>query len=99
MVVMREQEFLQLVRLDQATLTIWIEEAWLAPEERDGERVFEEIDVARARLILDLQQNMGVNDPGVGVILHLLDQVHGLRSALGELLGTIHEEGAAERDQ
>ena len=60
--------------------------------------MFEEIDVARARLILDLQQNMGVNDPGVGVILHLLDQVHGLRSALSDLLGTIHQEGAAERD-
>ena len=98
MVVIREQEFLHLVRLDQATLTVWLEECWLAPNERDGERVFEEIDVARAQLILDLQQNMGVNDPGVGVILHLLDQVHGLRSALSELLGTIHEEGAAERD-
>ena len=95
---MREQEFLHLVRLDRATLTVWLEESWLAPNERDGERVFEEIDVARARLILDLQQNMGVNDPGVGVILHLLDQVHGLRSALSDLLGTIHQKGAAERD-
>ena len=96
---MREQEFLQLVRLDRSTLTIWLEEAWLTPGQRDGERVFEEIDVARARLIMDLQKNMGVNEPGVGVILHLLDQVHGLRSALSELLGTIHEKGAAPRDQ
>ena len=46
--MIREQEFLHLVRLDQATLTVWMEEAWLAPNERDGERVFEEID-ARAR--------------------------------------------------
>ena len=96
---MKEQEFLHLTRLDRATLTVWIEEAWLAPSEREGERVFEEIDLARARLILDLKQDMGVNDEGVGVILHLLDQVHALRSAMGELLGTIHDKDAAERDR
>jgi len=96
--VIREQEFLQLAQLDRATLRVWIEEAWLAPVERDGESVFEEIDLARVRLILDLRQNMGVNDQGVGVILHLLDQLHGLRSAMGELLGTMREKRAAERE-
>ena len=92
-----EQEFLHRAQLDHATLTIWIEEAWLSPAERDGERVFEEIDLARARLIVDLRQNMGVNDPGVGVILHLLDQLHGLRGAMGELLGTMRAK-PAERE-
>ena len=96
--MIREQEFLRLAQLDRATLTVWIEEAWLAPAEQDGERVFEEIDLARARLIVDLRQDMGVNDQGVGVILHLLDQLHGLRSAMGELLGTIHETRAAGRE-
>ena len=92
-----EQEFLHRAQLDRSTLTVWIEEAWLSPAEHDGERVFEEIDLARARLIVDLRQNMGVNDPGVSVILHLLDQLHGLRGAMGELLGTIHAK-PAERE-
>jgi chaperone modulatory protein CbpM len=96
---MKEQEFLHLIRLDRATLTVWIEEAWLSPGERDGERVFEEVDLARARLILDLKQDLGVNDQGVGVILHLVDQVHGLRSAMRELLGSMHEKSAAERER
>jgi chaperone modulatory protein CbpM len=95
--MIREQEFLHLTQLDRATLTLWIEETWITPAERDGERVYEEIDLARARLIVDLRQNMGVNDPGVGVILHLLDQLHGLRSAMGELLGTIRAK-PAERE-
>jgi hypothetical protein len=38
--------------------------------------------VARAQLIRDLKDDLGVNDEGVGVILNLVDQVHGLRRVL-----------------
>jgi chaperone modulatory protein CbpM len=31
-----------------------------------------------------------VNDEGVTVILHLLDQMHGLRRSMQELLGELH---------
>ena len=41
--------------------------------------------VGRARLIQDLKTDLGVNDEGVDVILHLLDQLHGLRRALDQL--------------
>jgi chaperone modulatory protein CbpM len=40
------------------------------------------IDLARARLILDLRGAMGINDEGIDVILHLVDQIYGLRCAL-----------------
>jgi chaperone modulatory protein CbpM len=43
------------------------------------------MDVERAHLIRDLKADLGVNDEGVDVILHLLDQLHGLRRALGQL--------------
>jgi chaperone modulatory protein CbpM len=33
-------------------------------------------------LIRDLTNDLGVNAEGVGVILHLIDQMHGLRGAL-----------------
>jgi chaperone modulatory protein CbpM len=89
--LLKEQEFLQLTRLDHATLRIWIAEAWLAPSETAGEVVFSDLDLARARLILDLKQDMGVNDEGVGVILHLVDQMHGLRRVMSDLLKTLHE--------
>jgi len=91
MVMMSEQEFLHLTRLDHATLKMWVEETWLAPDDSAGERVFNNIDLARARLILDLKRDMGVNDQGIGVILHLLDQLHGLRRAMADLLGTAPE--------
>ena len=77
-----EREFLERARLDRTTLTIWIEEEWLVPGRTDRELAFTEMDLARANLIRDLKDNMGVNDEGLGVILHLLDQMHALRRAL-----------------
>ena len=84
--MLEEQEFLQAARLDRATLEVWIEETWLAPAASAGVRIFTDADLARARLIADLKQDMGVNDQGVGIVLHLLDQMHGLRQALAQVL-------------
>jgi chaperone modulatory protein CbpM len=77
-----EREFLERARLDRATLSIWVEEEWLIPGRTANEPAFTEMDLARANLIHDLKDKMGVNDEGLGVILHLLDQMHALRRAL-----------------
>jgi hypothetical protein len=39
-------------------------------------------------------QDLGVNDEGVGVILNLLDQMHGLRRALANMLQSVRERSA-----
>jgi DnaJ-class molecular chaperone len=51
----------------------------------EGQARYSEIDLARAHLIKDLN-DLGVNDAGVPVILDLVDQLHGLRRVLRELL-------------
>jgi chaperone modulatory protein CbpM len=79
-------EFLKRASLDETTLEIWIEEEWLVPEREAPERQFSEVDLARARLIRDLMEDLGVNAEGVGIVLRLVDQVHGLRSALAEVV-------------
>jgi chaperone modulatory protein CbpM len=83
--IIQEQEFLERVRIDRQTLQIWIEEEWLLPKESAEGRLFSDLDLARANLIVDLRHNMGVNDAGLDVILHLLDQLHGLRRAMSDL--------------
>ena len=82
------------VRLDleAGTLHLWIEEGWLLPR-RNPDLAFSEGDVARAQLILDLKREMGVNDEGIGIILSLVDQMHGLRRVLRELLQASHGDG------
>ena len=46
---------------------------------------FTEVDIARIHLIQQLKDDLGANDEGIGVILHLMDQLHGMRRALGRM--------------
>lgn len=76
-------EFCREAHLDQQTLEVWIEEEWIIPQAEADER-FSDVDLARAQLIHQLMNDMGVNAEGVGIVLRLVDQVHGLRGALAE---------------
>ena len=89
--IINKLEFLARAELDQETLDVWIKEEWLIPRGTGTELMFSEIDLARAELILDLKRDMGVNDEGVGVILNLVDQVHGLRNALADVVRSMRE--------
>ena len=93
------REFCLRARLGARTLSAWIEAGWLLPHRNgEGDR-FSEIDLARARLIRELKQDLGVNDEGIPVILDLVDQVHGLRRTLRELLAAIHAQSDTMRRQ
>jgi chaperone modulatory protein CbpM len=84
-----KQEFLVRAHLEHETLEMWIREEWLIPSQSAGELTFSDADVARAQLIRDLKNDLGVNDEGVGVILSLVDQVHGLRGVLTKVLQSV----------
>ncbi len=88
--MLESRDFLLRARLDAALLEAWIEAGWLVPRCTGPERIFTERDLARAWLIRDLRDDMGVNDEGIAVALGLLDQVHGLRQALRRLGSALH---------
>ena len=83
---MRTREFLVRSRVDARALDAWIEAGWLRPQGNQSGREFSDIDVARARLIGDLRGDLGVNDEAVPVVLDLIDQIHGLRRLVRELM-------------
>jgi chaperone modulatory protein CbpM len=87
--MINKQEFLVRAHLERETLEMWIREEWLIPGQSAGELTFSDADIARAQLIRDLKNDLGVNDEGVGVILSLVDQVHGLRGVLTEVLRSV----------
>jgi chaperone modulatory protein CbpM len=89
--IISTQDFLDRAQLDRQTLEVWIEEEWLVPSGAATELAFSEADLARAKLIQDLIQDLGVNAEGVGVILNLLDQMHGLRKVLADMLQSVRE--------
>ncbi|ATU71668.1 hypothetical protein CFR78_07880 [Komagataeibacter rhaeticus] len=63
----------------------WIDSEWLRPEGTRGHYLFREIDEARARLIRELREDMGVNDEGMPVVLSLLDQLYAARRQMRRL--------------
>jgi chaperone modulatory protein CbpM len=83
-------EFLLRCRVERQSLDAWITAGWLVPPQTEPELAFSDVDLARAQLIRDLRNDFGVNDEGVEVILHLLDQMHGMRRGMQELLQELH---------
>ena len=55
----------------------FISYAWIVPANRE-QGFLDDEDLARTRFILELKTRLGVNDEGVGIILHLLDQLYAL---------------------
>jgi chaperone modulatory protein CbpM len=96
---MEHDEFLIRARLDGNVLEGWVAAGWLTPNAEEGMQRFSEIDLARARLIQDLRRDIGVNDEGVGVILDLIDQLHGLRRTLGRLLTALQAQPQELRER
>jgi chaperone modulatory protein CbpM len=94
---METREFLVEARLEAEALEAWIEAGWLIPDRDGGTRRFTDIDLARAQLIRDLKQDLGVNDESIPVILDLVDQLHGVRRTLHRLLSAICTQPEATR--
>jgi chaperone modulatory protein CbpM len=94
--MIKVQEFLIRVRVERQSLDAWIAAGWLVPPQTDPELMFSDIDVARAQLIRDLREDLGVNDEGVSVVLHLIDQMHGLRRSMRDLLDEMRGGRAGE---
>lgn len=88
---MNKNEFLNSSGVQVQTLEFWLEQRWLIPEETSAGSQFSDADVARAHLIHDLKHDFGANDEGIDVILHLVDQLHGLRRAFVELQAEIQK--------
>ena len=83
------QDFVMRARIDNAELETWISAGWLQPDTRKNDAAFAEIDLARVQLISDLTKDMGLNEEGIAVALALVDQLHGVRQILRDLLDAI----------
>ena len=89
------EEFVLRARIDEDALASWIEAGWLRPSGQLAARQFTEIDLARAEFIMQLNRDMGLNDEGISVALDLVDQIHGVRRVLRELLEAVRAQPEA----
>jgi chaperone modulatory protein CbpM len=76
-------ELLRQIRgLDRRDLIRWVENRWVLPERRDQTWLFQEVDVARVELILEIRQEFAIDEEALPMVLGLLDQVYELRRQL-----------------
>ncbi|MDE1883336.1 MAG: hypothetical protein KGH70_05070 [Rhodospirillales bacterium] len=72
-------EALHITGLDEAELGRWIEASWVHARGVRGAWQFEEVDVARIKLIHTLRTELEIGEPAMPVVLSLLDQLYELR--------------------
>jgi chaperone modulatory protein CbpM len=68
------EEIENLFGLAEELINEFIENEWLKPCDPEA-HLCDDQDVARARLIIQLRDDFGVNDEAVPIILHLVDQL------------------------
>ncbi len=89
----------QVAGLQMDALQRWIANDWVRPLGESGRYRFEDIDVARVRLIVTLHQEMHVDEEAVPIVLSLLDQLHDARRTMRRLKAAIDEAVPAEARQ
>lgn len=92
----------ELLRLHGRLTTVhverWVARGLLRPSGTAEAWSFEQIDVARARLLTELIDEMGFDDESVETVVDLVDQVNTLRRQLDLLGHAIAEQPAATRE-
>ena len=75
-------EVSRLTGLDHSRISTWIAREWVSPPRPE---VFDHEDIARLRLIQELQQDFGANEEAIPLILHLVDQLCHTQKLLRQL--------------
>ena len=70
------------VRVRREDVERWIGETWVRPDGSPDRYLFDEIDVARGRLIMELRDHLRLDEEALPVVLSLLDQLYEERRRL-----------------
>ncbi len=99
---MRRSETQVVAEVEEITLRrlrLWVRNGWVLPDQGPGEPHYDELDVARVRLVCELKDRMNLNDDAVPVVLSLLDQLYGMRRDFKALAQAIDEQPKAVREK
>jgi chaperone modulatory protein CbpM len=85
-----ENELVEMIgHLQADALQRWIDLGWVLPR-RDGDGVrFDELDVARVRLICELHYELRIEEDSMSVVLSLMDQLYQVRRSLRTVLSAV----------
>jgi chaperone modulatory protein CbpM len=87
------------IAVERRVIVSWIEQHWVLPAASGSDYLFEEVDLARLRLINELLDELQIGEEAMPIVLNLLDQLYEARAALGELETAIADCSDAARDE
>ena len=99
MVISEQDLILEIRELSIPRLHKWIRLGWVRPERREGAAFFHDVDIARVRLLNELEHTLEFDDDTVPLVLSLLDQVYDLRNELRCLTLAVEEQPAPVRER
>lgn len=82
--IFKIEEVAKIFGVEGKLIIEFVRKEWIQPVEPVALE-FDKEDLARTKLILELIEDFGVNDESVPIILHLIDQLHGLHSEIKNL--------------
>ena len=84
-------------RLTRTRLIAFVEAEVIVPVRSERGALYRQIDRARAELACDLADAFDLHEDALGMVLSLLDQLHGVRGELRAVLGALESEPAEVR--
>lgn len=79
-------------RLSRRELRLWVRQGWVRPAVGEAGPVFDELDIARLRLLCDLRKEMALPSTAMPVVLNLIDQLYQTRRDLRTLLRALDDQ-------
>lgn len=79
-------------RLTLRELRLWVREGWVRPAQSERGPVFDDLDLARIRLLCDLRKDMALPTDVMPTVLTLIDHLHRTRRELRRVTEAIDEQ-------
>jgi len=95
-----EEELIEAIsRLTSDRLTEYLAAEIVIPEQSDDGVVYHSIDVARLELACELHEQYDMEADALSMMISLIDQMHGLRAELREVLNAVEAQPDPVRQQ
>ncbi|WP_170556272.1 hypothetical protein [Ruegeria profundi] len=95
-----EEELIETItRLTSDRLTEYLAAEIVIPEQSDDGVVYHSIDVARLELACELHEQYDMEADALSMMISLIDQMHGLRAELREVLNAVEAQPDPVRQQ
>lgn len=84
-----DEVVITVTRLTRSQLFQFIEGELVKPQRDTGGYVFRPIDIARLELLCDLSQDLDLDETALGIVISLIDQLHGARQEVSAMAHAI----------